>query len=245
MRVPPYRIAEKCSNLFDCEALQQNSMSDCVIILHGICRTRRSMGGLARFLHEGGFTVLNLGYPSRKHPIEKLIDIIEPEIAAISRGPDNRDRKLHFVGFSMGGLVIRAYLQKYRPSLLGRVVMLGTPNRGSEVADLLKDTKFYRWLYGAAGQQLITEQSNFAFCLGCVDYELGVIAGDRSIDPISSRIIGKPNDGKVSIESTMIDGMRDHIVVPTSHTFFPSNRLAWRQTLAFLQHGRFEQTAKP
>lgn len=204
-------------------------------------RTRRSMAGLARFLAQQGFSVLNLGYPSTKYSIEKLVDVIRPEIEALTR---SSDAKIHLVGFSMGGLLIRAYLCKYRPSRLGRVVMLGTPNGGSEVADLLKDLKLYRWLYGASGQQLITAQGAFMHLFGSVDYELGIIAGNRSIDPLSSRVIGKPNDGKVSIDSTKIEGMKDHIVVPSSHTFLPSNKIAWRQTLAFLQSGQFE-TPKP
>lgn len=211
---------------------------DGIVILHGIFRTKRSMASMARFLEHNGYAVLNLAYPSTKHPLEELADIIHPHIDAFTQ---SISEKLHFVGYSMGGLLIRAYLCKYKPRHLGRVVMLGTPNRGSEVADFMKDKKLYRWLYGAAGQQLVTNQNDFVYSLGQVDYELGVIAGNRSIDPVSSYIIGKPNDGKVSIDSTKIQGMCDHIVVPATHTFFPSNKAAQRQTLTFLQKGCFQQ----
>jgi len=196
------------------------------------------MGGLARYLQHNGYEVLNLGYPSTKFPIEQLIDVVHSQIEARTRG---RDGTIHFVGYSMGGLLIRAYIAKYKPHNVGRVVMLGTPNQGSEVADFLKRSTLYRWLYGAAGQQLITDQAEFVHLFGQISYELGVIAGNRPIDPISSRIINKPNDGKVSIESTKVEGMSDHIVIRASHTFFPNNRVAWRQTVAFLRGGRFER----
>jgi pimeloyl-ACP methyl ester carboxylesterase len=211
---------------------------DGIVLLHGIFRTHRSMGRLARFLERNGFAVLNLGYPSTKYPIEMLVDIVHPRIENFT---ESITGQLHFVSYSMGGLLMRAYLCKYRPSHLGRVVMIGTPNKGSEVADFLKSMKLYRWLYGPAGQQLITDQAAFAHCLGKVDYELGVIAGNRPIDPISSRIIGKPNDGKVSIDSTMLEGMKDHIVIPSSHTFFPSNKATWHQVLLFFRNGEFSR----
>ncbi len=194
------------------------------------------MRGLAKFLERSGFDVLNLNYPSTRHDLEALAGLIHPRIAEfVSAGSG----KVHFVGHSMGGLLIRAYLRKHRPVRLGRVVMVGTPNGGSEVADLLKDFFFYRKLYGPAGQQLVTDQQSFAHILGGIDFELGVIAGNRSIDPISSRIIGKPNDGKVSIESVYVKGASDTITLPANHAFFPSNRRMWTQTLHFLTTGRF------
>lgn len=211
-------------------------MSDKIIILHGIFRTHRSMRGLAKFLEQSGYEVLNLGYPSTKHHIEKLADIIHQEIDHFI----SKDRgKAHFIGYSMGGLLIRAYLKKYRPENLGRVVMIGVPNKGSEVADFLKSFFLYKKLYGPAGQQLITSQQHFSDMLGVIDFELGCIAGNKSIDPISSRIIGKPNDGKVSLESALLEGAADHIIIPSNHTFFPSNRKMWEETLAFLRGGNF------
>lgn len=211
-------------------------MRDGIIVLHGIFRTHRSMRKLANFLEKNGFDVLNLGYPSTKHPIESIANIIHPRIAAFA---ESIPGKVHFVGYSMGGLVIRAYLHRYKPQNLGRVVMIGTPNQGSEVADFLKNRKLYCTLYGPAGQQLITDQSGFAHHFGETDYEVGVIAGNRPVDLISSRIIGKANDGKVSIDSTKLTGMKDHVIVPSSHTFFPSNRQMIQQTVAFLKHGKF------
>ncbi len=146
----------------------------------------------------------------------------------------------------MGGLVIRAYLKRHRPSRLGRVVMLGTPNQGSEIADMLKNFAPYRWLYGPAGQQLITEQTSVRDLFIPVDYDLGIIAGNRPFDLFCSWVIGrgktdKANDGKVSVASTRLDGMSDHIVLPTNHTVMPADAAVMRQAVHFLHNGRFDR----
>src|ERR1700758_1518490 len=109
--------------------------NDGVVILHGIFRTRRSMAKLTRFLEENGYKTLNLGYPSTRKSIEEIVEHIHPAVQEFSSGIRG---KLHFVGYSMGGLVIRRYLYCFRPKNLGRVVMLGAPNHGSEAADFIK-----------------------------------------------------------------------------------------------------------
>ena len=148
-------------------------------------------------------------------------------------------KPIHFVGYSLGGIVTRVVLNKYRPDNLGRVVQLASPNGGSEVADFLKENWLYGEVFGPAGQQLVTEGAGISELMGEVTYELGVIAGNFTIDPVSSAIIPGDDDGKVSIESTKVAGMRDHIIVPVSHTFFPQNDLVQRQTRNFLQFGAF------
>jgi pimeloyl-ACP methyl ester carboxylesterase len=207
-----------------------------VVLLHGIFRGRRSMQGLARFLGAEGYRTLNLDYPSRRQPIEALVAHIQPQIAAFAPSVPG---KLHFVGHSMGGLLIRAHLHRFRSQNLGRIVMLGTPNQGSEVADFLKDWWAYKKLFGPAGQQLVTGLTTADTLFGPIDYELGVIAGNRSVDPVSSLIIGDPNDGRVSIERTKIAGMTDHIVVAASHPFLPAKKEVHRLVFEFLRHGRF------
>lgn len=208
-----------------------------VVLLHGIFRGKSSMRGMEKGLLRHGYSILNLNYSSRKKPIEHLIDDIHREISGSPRASLG---KLHFVGHSMGGLIIRAYLNKFMPEILGRVVMLGTPNQGSEAADFLAKTALYRFFYGPAGQQLVTDQTPFRDIFGAVNYELGVIAGDRSLDPIVSRfIIPGANDGRVAVERTKVPGMKDHVVLHISHTFMPSNREAILQTQHFLTHGQF------
>lgn len=208
-----------------------------VVLLHGIARTARSLRGMERAMADAGFATLNLDYPSRRATLATLADELHPSIAAFAaevRGP------LHFVAHSMGGLVVRAYLARHRPPRLGRVVMLGTPNGGSEIADLLRDVALYRAAFGPAGQQLVTRRDPVTEALlPPPDYPVGIVAGNRSLYPLASLVLPKPNDGRVSVRNTRLEGMHDHVVIATSHPQLVSHPAAICQTIAFLRHGRF------
>ncbi len=211
-------------------------LNEQVIVLHGIARSSSHMEPLAKALKQKGYTVFNLDYPSTKEPLEQLAAGVARQVREKIRA----DQPVHFVGYSMGGIVTRIVLNKYRPDNLGRVVQLASPNQGSEVADFLKTNPLYESIYGPAGQQLVTEDAGIDELLGTVDYELGVIAGNFSIDPVSSSLIPGDDDGKVSIKSTKVDGMKDHVVTSASHTFFPSNQEVIKKTLNFLRFGAFK-----
>jgi pimeloyl-ACP methyl ester carboxylesterase len=206
-----------------------------VVLLHGIARTSASLTRLERALRASGFATLNIDYASRRKPIAALADDIHPEVARFAE----RDAPLHFVAHSMGGLVTRAYIAKYRPDRLAGVVMLGTPNGGSEVADLLSGYRLYSAFYGPAGLELTTSTLR-SDALPAVDYPVGVIAGNRFIDPVAGLfVLPTPNDGRVSVQSAMLAGMADHIVVTASHTGLPRHAATIEQTIAFLRDGRF------
>ena len=210
-------------------------MTDTVVLLHGIRRTSASMRKFEKYLQTQGYITRNVNYPSTRYSIERLAEIVAEEVEDAAES--NREGRLHLVGHSMGGLVIRAMLKNYRPSNLGRVVMVGTPNNGSQVADFLKKVPLYKAAFGPAGQQLVTDQSTFAHIFGPVDFELGIIAGTRTIDPVSSLIIGYqiPNDGKVTVESTRLAGAADHIAIAANHTFTPSNKSCGRKPFRFFE----------
>jgi pimeloyl-ACP methyl ester carboxylesterase len=206
-----------------------------VILLHGILRTKRSMQGIAAYLYKNHYEVLNINYPSCKLDIMGLANLIEPQVKDFC----TKVTKVHFVGYSMGGLIIRTYLNSHRPINLGRIVMLGTPNQGSEIADFLQRFWIYKTLYGPSGQQLITDQTAFKNIFGSVDYDLGIIAGKSRFNFIGSKIIGNDSDGRVSIASTKIQGMKDHIVINAGHTMLAANRKVWQLTISFLNKGAF------
>jgi pimeloyl-ACP methyl ester carboxylesterase len=214
----------------------QKNNNRLVILLHGIMKSSKKMQGLANFLKRNNFDILNIDYPSTKFPLEDLVEIIHTDI---SRALELNYQKIYFIGFSMGGLLARAYLNKYRIENLANIVFIGTPNHGSEVADFFNRFKFFRFIFGPAGQQLVTNQDSFIHVLGSPYYEFGVIAGDFSVNLLLSKIIKKPNDGKVSVESTKLDGMKDHLVLSTSHPFMIRNRKVWEYTLNFMLHSSF------
>ena len=213
-------------------------LPDGVVLLHGIARTSASMRPMRRALEGEGFAVLNLDYRSRHLPLDALARSIH---GPVERFAATIPGALHVVAHSMGGLVTRAYLARHRPPRLGRVVMLGTPNGGSEVADLLRNSALYRAVFGPAGQQLATAQTpELRTTLGAVDYPLGVLAGDRPLNLLAAALIlPGPSDGTVTVASTRVAGMADHAVVRTSHTRLIGHPEAIRATVAFLRRGSF------
>jgi pimeloyl-ACP methyl ester carboxylesterase len=217
-----------------------NATRDGVVLLHGISRTALSFRKMQLALERAGFTTLNLDYLSRSKALEALAEDIHP---AIQRFADSIDTSVHFVGHSMGGLLARVYIARHRPKHLGRVVMLGTPNGGSEIADRLKNFGAFRAFFGPAGQQLGTQRSAVDDAmLPPIDYSVGVIAGNRSIDPVAGTMLPKPHDGRVSVANTRLDGMADHIIVEASHPWLVRNGLAIEQTITFVRDGQFRRT---
>ena len=212
-----------------------SNKNDYVILLHGIARSKSHMEPVKEHLKKEGYDVINMNYPSTDFDLEQLVEILNYDL----KSNLVQDKPVHFVGYSMGGILIRAYLDKYKPKNLGYVVQLASPNKGSEVADFVKNNYLYKEIYGPAGQELTTNNNKTLKLLGKVNYEIGVIAGNSTIDPISSLIIDGDDDGKVSIKSTKLDGMKDHIIVPASHTFFPSNKTVHEQLSHFLKNGKF------
>jgi len=124
---------------------------------------------------------------------------------------------------------------------LGRVVMLGPPNQGSEVVDELRDVPGFGFINGEAGQELGTGANSVPRRLGPANFDLGVIAGTSSVNPVLSEMIPGPDDGKVSIESTRLEGMSDHIVMDVSHTFMMRDDEVIEQVISFLQSGKFRR----
>ncbi len=213
----------------------------CVFLLHGLGRTSRSMGELESNLFKHGYRVINVDYPSTKHPIEFLAD----EILSNVVGQYNTDKqsKIHFVTHSMGGIVVRYYLKHHDLPNLGRIVMIGPPNQGSELVDRLKGDFIFKKSYGPAGQQLGTDEESIPISLGPVDFETGVIAGNRSFNPISSFMIPGPDDGVVSVDRAKVNGMADFLEVPQSHSFIMRNQAVIDQVIYFLENGVFRHEA--
>jgi hypothetical protein len=141
----------------------------------------------------------------------------------------------------MGGIVARAMLEKHAPTNLCRVVMLAPPNKGSEVTDKLNSWRLYRWINGPAGNELGTSEDGILKRLGPPTYELGIIAGNRTVDPFFSWMIPGPDDGKVAVERTRLDGMTGFICLPVTHTWMMRNEKVIAQTRHFLRAGEFEK----
>lgn len=213
---------------------------DCVVLLHGLARSERSMAPLAERL-AGEYRVVNLAYPSREAPIEALSRVVGRGFEACrarSRG------RTHVVTHSLGGILLRHYLAGRSVPQLGRAVMLGPPNQGSEIVDALGDLALFEWINGPAGRQLGTGPDSVPRALGPVDFELGVIAGTRSWEPWVAHHLPEPNDGKVAVASTRVEGMRDFVSLPVTHTFMMRDPRVHHQVVHFLRTGRFDHTSE-
>ena len=211
----------------------------CVVLLHGLGRSHRSMGRIESALRGAGFATANIDYPSQSQSIEVSALQAVPQGLADCRAAGAHT--IHFTTHSMGGLVLRYYLSGHEIPELGRAVMLGPPNQGSEVADALAGTTIYDRVNGPAGGQLVTGPEGMPARLGPVDFPLGVIAGTEqtAIDSVMATRIDGANDGKVGVERAKVQGMADFLVLPVNHTFMVNNDVVIGQTLHFLRHGLF------
>jgi pimeloyl-ACP methyl ester carboxylesterase len=211
--------------------------SDGVILLHGLARSAGSMSKLEARLADAGHVVVNVDYPSRTAGIGKLSEEV---ISAALADPRLRScDRIHFVTHSLGGILVRAYVAKFGIPKLGRVVMLGPPNQGSEVVDRIGPWKLFKSINGPAGGELGTGPDSLPNRLGPVEFELGVIAGDRSINWINSAMIKGHDDGKVSVERTKVAGMKEHVVFHVTHPMMMKRRAVIDATLRFLETGSF------
>jgi len=212
--------------------------SDAIVLVHGLGRTPRSLWLVALVARGRGYRVIAWGYPSRRATIDEHAAAMDRDLTATLRTVPGR---VHFVSHSLGGLLLRAYLGTVSLPTLGRVVMLAPPNQGSEVADRLRRWRAFQWMTGPAGQELGTGADGAAARLPTVSADVGVIAGDRCVNPLFGRWIGAPNDGKVAVARTRLDGMRDHLVVRAGHTLLPWRWRVIQQVFAFLETGQFHR----
>lgn len=212
-----------------------------LVLLHGLGRTRWSLWPVAREAARRGYRVHNLGYPSRRAPIEELAEEVGKRVLHVASDVGRVDVVTH----SMGGIVLRAAVAagSLPVEAVHRVVMLAPPNHGSAVADRLRDYRLYRLVTGPAGQQIGTTDDSVPKRLPPPPFEVGIVAGRRSTNTFFARVLGAESDGKVTVESAQIEGMRDLVVVDRAHTFMMWGPDVLAHTFAFLETGRFAASA--
>ena len=216
---------------------------ECVALLHGLARSAGSMSELERKIARAGFAVVNIDYPSRRRTVAALA------ADAVGRGMKEclarRAKRVHFVAHSLGGILVRHYMREKPAAPVGRVVMLAPPNQGSEMVDGLREVPGFAGFFGPAALSLGAGAGSVPRRLGAAAFELGIIAGDADYNPINGLWMEGPSDGTVTVASTTVAGMADHITLPATHSFIVYHDEAIEQAIHFLKTGRFMRPPAP
>jgi len=212
---------------------------ECVILLHGLARSHRSMGIMAKNFQQNGYATIKVSYPSTRLPVAQCSVYLKDAINLAQR---QNFSHIHFVTHSLGGIILRHTLSSGLERNAGRAVMISPPNHGSEIVDRIGSWKLFQWVNGPAGQQLSTASGSLPNRLGPATIPTGVITGDRCafFDLLFRTFFTGRNDGKVSVESARLEEMRDFIVVHQSHPFIMNAEEVLKQSLYFIQHGQFQ-----
>lgn len=216
--------------------------NECVVILHGMGRTKNSMNSVETALKSHGFMTVNSDYTTRGKDFEEILngDVERAVRECMSKKPS----KVHFVTHSLGGILVRQYLQDSTvTSMGGRVVMLAPPNGGSKLSDIAtKYVPLYDWFLGPVGAMLGKNGDSLPLNIKPLEgIEVGIIAGNGTLNPLYSLLVSGDDDGKVSIESAKLEEMKDFIVVRSSHSFIMRRKAVKNQIAYFLKNGYFER----
>jgi pimeloyl-ACP methyl ester carboxylesterase len=203
-----------------------------VIVIHGILRSSKTFTLMRPALEQAGYTVVGFDYPSTQIEIGEAANYLHQVLESLE-GID----EINFVVHSLGGLVTRAYLKEHGDSRIKRLVMLGVPNRGAEMADLLRKNFAFRLLFGPAGQQLVTDHNGVIPTLPIPDFEFAIVAGGRGHAAGFNPLIPGDDDLTVTVESAQLPGAADSLTIRALHTFLPANAEVIDATVRFLQTG--------
>lgn len=227
-------------------AAQQTSadtMAQRVVLVHGWARNSMSMWRLAGNLEDAGYEVVSLNYSS----LNKDIDDIQAQVKEQIYACCNDGVATHYVGYSLGGLLIRGFFADQANAEFAkhraRVVMIGTPNNGTQIVDRFADQTWFKWL-GEASLSLGTDENSFPMGLPLPDFRAGIIAGTDSYSELTDEIIGEANDGTVPVQSTKLPNMADFFSIYANHSMLRYNAEVARQTIYFLKYGRFDHPTK-
>ena len=235
---------DECNTQLEAQQKQHNlkpASGHVVIFVHGLVRSSKSFHAMTEHLRADGYTVVGFDYASTRISISDAADCLHGVI--LSLGSDVAS--IDFVVHSMGGLVLRSYLHQYPDQRHHRAVLLGVPNRGSEIADAMKSNSLFRVVYGPAGQQLGTGEEGIAAALPTPDIEFGIVAGGKGTDKGFNPLFGTDNDSTVTVESTRLPGASDFLLVPVMHSFLMNHEEVVGPTEHFLKHGRFSSDRPP
>lgn len=205
---------------------------EAVVLLHGIFRSSKAMSRVQERLERDGYLVVPFDYPSTRVDIAASAKMLGQVVESLE-GVE----KISFVTHSMGGLVVRSWLGQGGDDRARCLVMMGTPNKGAEVADILRDWHLYRLILGPAGQQLVADQSGAIAKLPVPDIPFSVIAGGKGTPDGHNPLIPGDDDGLVAVSSAFLEGAEDSMTLPVLHSFLPFNAAVIDAVFLYLKTG--------
>jgi len=226
---------EKMKSGTTVRAPENKARKEWVVLVHGMLSSPRAMKKIERELSVNGYHVMNFGYDSREESIQTVTEDLEKRINEIIPAETS---KIHFVTHSLGSLVVRYYLNQRKLKNLGRFVMVAPPNQGSVWGKtLVKNIPAVRYLLGISGEEL---QYSLKYrpeqpppC------EFGIISGGTGKSYGLNPLIPGDNDATVAVSETVMEGMKDHIIIPGQHTILLFQKRVIDNIISFLGTGKF------
>ena len=207
-----------------------------VVLQHGLWRSAGSLWKLERALRAHGYRVFNRSYPSTTRRIEEHADALGKELGAELAEPVD---EVYFVGHSMGGLVLQAYLRHGDAPEPLASVFLGTPHRGAVLTDLRRDGFLFKLAMGYAASLQLSPGHSFNQREIRVPGAVGTIIGSAGDAEGFNDDIPGDDDGTVAVGEAHLDGEDDSVTLPLGHTRLSIDDRSIRQVLHFLKHRAF------
>ena len=214
----------------------ETTVKETVVLVYGLWMRGWVMALLGLRLRRCGFHTVVFSYPSMRASLSQNALSLARFVAEITAP------RIHFIGHSLGGLLVLQMLAQHAAPRAGRVVLLGSPYHVSYTASKLARIAPRYCLIGRSMRQWLEQEA--PECAG--RYQVGAIAGSRSLG--GGRLLGGlpyPNDGVVTVEETRMPGASDWIALDVSHSSMLFSAGAARQACAFLQHGHFLHNLEP
>ncbi len=220
-----------------------------VLVLHGLGRTRLSNDALVDFLRERtAHTVLSVGYASTREDIAAHAKALSRVIANLG----DQVTELNFVAHSLGNIVIRRYLAEPADAAgnckidprIKRIVMVGPPNNGARMAELVGRSEWFEKITGASGRALARDWDTFCQSLCTPNCEFGIIAGGRGDGAGYNPLLLGDDDLVIAVEEAKLPGARDFTVIEGMHAMMMHNPAVHAAALRFLEHGYFVSEEK-
>lgn len=210
-----------------------------VILVHGIVRSSKSFDPMKEELLAAGYEVFAFDYPSTRVEIPEAARYLRQCLESLEG-----IEEINFVVHSMGGLVVRALLAEDRDPRIRRMVMMGVPNRGARMANILQKYTLYRTVYGPAGQQLVEDPNGLIARLPTPDFEFALISGARGTPDGYNPLIPGDDDGTVGLDATRLPGAHDSLTVRAVHSLIMRNPEAIAATRRFLWTGALRESGQ-